>query len=149
VGDRLSAAVVGCGTSSQRGECAREGLDQRVLDLDGAAHRGVLRPSVLAHPGLERHRHYGAAAVVVGVARNRPRRSAPWILPGDLAAVLRAGDTTYNLLTSVGHETNPFPSVADIFYMITCVTQVAGMYGLVRRRNGQPGPKRLHRPVWC
>jgi len=74
----------------------------------------------------------GAAAVVVGVRRNRPRRSAPWVLLAISLVSFAAGDTTYNLLTSVGNQVNPFPSIADVFYIVTCVTQIAGMFGLVR-----------------
>jgi diguanylate cyclase (GGDEF)-like protein/PAS domain S-box-containing protein len=73
-----------------------------------------------------------AAAVVVGVVHNRPRRATPWVLLAISLVSFAAGDTTYNLLTSIGHEVNPFPSAADLFYLITCVTQVAGMFGLVR-----------------
>ena len=74
----------------------------------------------------------GATAVVVGVRRNRPRLATPWVLLAISLISFAAGDTTYNLLTSVGHEVNPFPSIADVFYIVTCVTQVAGMFGLVR-----------------
>ena len=74
----------------------------------------------------------GATAVVVGVRRNRPRLATPWVLLAISLLSFAAGDTTYNLLTSVGHEVNPFPSIADVFYVVTCVTQIAGMFGLVR-----------------
>ncbi len=74
----------------------------------------------------------GAVAVIVGVVRNKPRHRAPWVLLAISLVSFAAGDTTYNLLTSIGHEVNPFPSPADLFYLVTCVTQVAGVYGLVR-----------------
>jgi len=74
----------------------------------------------------------GAAAVVVGMKVNRPRLAAPWVLLAVSLVSFAAGDTTYNLLTSVGHQVNPFPSAADVFYIVTCVTQIAGMFGLVR-----------------
>ena len=73
-----------------------------------------------------------ASAVVVGVIRNRPRKRAPWFMLGLALLTFAAGDTTFNLLTSVGHEVDPFPSAADLFYVITCLAQIAGMYGLVR-----------------
>ncbi len=72
-----------------------------------------------------------AAAVLVGVVRNRPRSRAPWLLLALALAAFAAGDTTYNVLTSVAHEVDPFPSYADLFYGVTCVAQVAGMFGLV------------------
>ena len=74
----------------------------------------------------------GAGAVIIGVTRNKPRRKTPWVLLAVSLVSFAAGDTTYNLLTSIGHQVNPFPSLADVFYLITCVTQVAGMLGLVR-----------------
>ncbi len=73
-----------------------------------------------------------AGAVVFGVIRNRPRRAVPWMLLALALVSFAAGDTTYNLLTTYGREVNPFPSIADLFYMVTCVAQVAGIYGLVR-----------------
>jgi diguanylate cyclase (GGDEF)-like protein/PAS domain S-box-containing protein len=73
-----------------------------------------------------------AGAVVTGVVRNRPRRVAPWLLLALGLVSFAAGDTAYNLLTTYGHEDNPFPSIADLFYLVTCVSQVAGIFGLVR-----------------
>jgi diguanylate cyclase (GGDEF)-like protein/PAS domain S-box-containing protein len=73
-----------------------------------------------------------AGAVVVGVIRNKPRRTLPWILLAIGLVSFAAGDTTYNLLTSVGHEVNPFPSAADLFYVVTCISQTFGIYLLVR-----------------
>ncbi len=73
-----------------------------------------------------------ASAVVFGVIRNRPRRAAPWLLLALALVSFAAGDTTYNLLTQYGGQTNPFPSIADLFYVVTCIAQVIGMYGLVR-----------------
>jgi diguanylate cyclase (GGDEF)-like protein/PAS domain S-box-containing protein len=72
------------------------------------------------------------AAIIAGVFRNKPRRRWPWLLLAGAVLAFAAGDTTYNLLTTVGHQENPFPSAADIFYGGTCLLQVAGMFGLVR-----------------
>jgi diguanylate cyclase (GGDEF)-like protein/PAS domain S-box-containing protein len=72
------------------------------------------------------------AAITVGVVRNRPRRPVPWLLLAGAVLCFAAGDTTYNLLTTVGHQDNPFPSLADVFYGATCALNVAGMFGLVR-----------------
>jgi diguanylate cyclase (GGDEF)-like protein/PAS domain S-box-containing protein len=73
-----------------------------------------------------------AGAVVAGVIRNRPRRAAPWLLLALGLISFAAGDTAYNILTTYGHQDNPFPSIADLFYMVTCIAQVAGVFGLVR-----------------
>src|SRR5262249_52443678 len=73
-----------------------------------------------------------ASAVIVGVVRNRPRKAWPWVFLAIGLFSFAAGDTTYNLLTTIGHERNPFPSGADLFYLVTCVCQVVAIYGLVR-----------------
>ncbi len=72
------------------------------------------------------------AAIVAGVVTNRPRRRAPWLLLAGAVLAFAAGDTVYNLLTTVWHQENPFPSAADIFYSGTCAMQIAGMWGLAR-----------------
>src|SRR5215510_9098548 len=58
-----------------------------------------------------------AIAVLVGMVRNRPRRRTPWLLVSLALALFTAGDTIYLVLTTIQHETNPFPSVADILYL--------------------------------
>ena len=73
-----------------------------------------------------------AAAIVLGVLRNRPRRRAPWLVLAAATLVFAAGDTTYNLLTTVLGQQNPFPSAADGFYLVNCVLQNLGMILLVR-----------------
>jgi len=44
-----------------------------------------------------------AAAVVVGVIRNRPRNALPWLLVTAALAVFTAGDSTYLVLTAILH----------------------------------------------
>src|SRR6185436_14805352 len=58
-----------------------------------------------------------ACAVVVGMFVHRPGRRAPWLLVGASLLVFCAGDTTYNVLTEVLGQDNPFPSIADLFYL--------------------------------
>src|SRR5437870_2820114 len=54
-------------------------------------------------------------AILVGVRRNRPEQPLPWYLLAGAVGTFAAGDFTYNVLTLVLHQDNPFPSVADGF----------------------------------
>ena len=66
------------------------------------------------------------AATVAGVRRNRPRKPVAWYLLAAAELTFVAGDTSYNVLTQVMHQDNPFPSVADLFYLLTYVFIAAG-----------------------
>lgn len=59
-----------------------------------------------------------AAAVVVGIVRNKPRRKSPWVLLALALLTFIAGDTLYNIFTDVLGWADPFPSVVDILYQI-------------------------------
>ena len=72
------------------------------------------------------------AAMLVGVRRNRPRRSAPWFLLAGAAGCLVLGDFTADLLVQVFHQPDPFPSIADVFYLTMYPLVAAGMVGLYR-----------------
>jgi diguanylate cyclase (GGDEF)-like protein/PAS domain S-box-containing protein len=73
-----------------------------------------------------------AAAMALGIRRHRPRRRTPWVVLAVGVLTFAAGDTTYNLLTTVFGQQNPFPSYADLFYLVTCVLVNVGMVLLVR-----------------
>jgi diguanylate cyclase (GGDEF)-like protein/PAS domain S-box-containing protein len=80
------------------------------------------------------------AAVVVGTFKNRPRHKGPWLLVALGLGTFIAGDISYDVLTRYMHQVNPFPSVADVFYLATYPLVGAGLYGLVRsRRRGPDG----------
>ena len=81
-------------------------------------------------------------AVLTGAMRNQPRRRLPWVLVAFALAAFAAGDTTYNVLTQYFHEANPFPSLADGFYLITYPLFAAGLLGMIRarRRERDGGP---------
>lgn len=72
------------------------------------------------------------AAMVMGIRRNRPRHRLPWYLLAAALLALAAGDTAYNLIVLLTGEQNPFPSVADGFYLAQITLQTAGMVGLAR-----------------
>jgi diguanylate cyclase (GGDEF)-like protein/PAS domain S-box-containing protein len=82
------------------------------------------------------------AAVVVGTIRNRPRQKLAWILIALGLATFISGDITYDVLTRYMHENNPFPSLADVFYLATYPLLAAGVLGLIRarRREQDAGP---------
>jgi len=74
-----------------------------------------------------------AGAVVLGVVRNRPRRPLPWVLIAAGLLAFTLGDTTYNFLTSVLDQEQPFPSAADAIYLgLFFPLLAAGVVGLAR-----------------
>jgi diguanylate cyclase (GGDEF)-like protein/PAS domain S-box-containing protein len=75
------------------------------------------------------------AATVWGVRRNRPRQPLAWYLLAAAELTFIAGDTSYNVLTQVMHQVNPFPSVADLFYLLTYVFIAAGLFLIIRARS--------------
>jgi diguanylate cyclase (GGDEF)-like protein len=81
-----------------------------------------------------------AAAIAVGVWRNRPRRPLPWLLLCGGLLAFCGGDTTYSVMELLGRE-NPFPSVADGIYLLVFAPLVlTALLGLCRAggsaRNG-------------
>jgi PAS domain S-box-containing protein len=78
-----------------------------------------------------------AAAVLVGMLRNRPRRRTPWVLVSIALAVFTAGDTTYLVLTQIRHEVNPFPSFADVLYLAMYPLLIVAMLLLPRSSTGR------------
>jgi diguanylate cyclase (GGDEF)-like protein/PAS domain S-box-containing protein len=81
-----------------------------------------------------------AGAIVLGVLRNQPRHRLPWLLIAAGVLTFNAGDTTYNVLTGVFHQDNPYPSVADLLYLITFPLLAGGLLGLAR--SGSAGRDR-------
>ena len=74
-----------------------------------------------------------AGAVIVGVIRNRPRRITPWILLAISLFCFAAGDTTYNILTNVLHESRSVPlGRRPVLPASRSWRMMAGMFGLVR-----------------
>jgi diguanylate cyclase (GGDEF)-like protein/PAS domain S-box-containing protein len=74
-----------------------------------------------------------AGAVALGVSRYRPRRPWPWIALAVGLLAFAAGDTTYNVLTTVLGQDQPFPSAADVVYLGLFFPLIAaGLLGLAR-----------------
>jgi len=83
-----------------------------------------------------------AGAIVAGLVRNKPADRRAWILVALAVATFASGDITYDVLTEFLHQSNPFPSVADAFYLSTFPLLVLGLVSMVRarrRRNGDTG----------
>jgi diguanylate cyclase (GGDEF)-like protein/PAS domain S-box-containing protein len=78
-----------------------------------------------------------SAAVLYGVFRNRPRRRLPWVLVSLALLVFTVGDAIWIVLTQLMHEDNPFPSIADVFYLAMYPLLVAGLLLLPRSSTGR------------
>ena len=85
-----------------------------------------------------------AAAIVVGVRRNRPARGAPWywMAVGQLCWV--AEDALYAWYTDVEHI-SPFPSGADALYLVAYPLFAVGFVLLIRTRRAHRLPRRGRR----
>ncbi|BFU45540.1 putative bifunctional diguanylate cyclase/phosphodiesterase [Krasilnikovia sp. MM14-A1004] len=76
-----------------------------------------------------------AVAVLAGVRMHRPSRRLPWWLLAGVLVSFTAGDTTYNILTDVLHQADPFPSVADGFYLAVYPMLAAALLIFIRARS--------------
>ncbi len=75
-------------------------------------------------------------ATVIGIRRFRPRQILAWSMLAAAEFFFIAGDTTYTILRVFFHEANPFPSVADVFYLLTYPCFATGLFLFVRARSG-------------
>ncbi|UYQ66340.1 aminotransferase class I/II-fold pyridoxal phosphate-dependent enzyme [Streptomyces peucetius] len=76
----------------------------------------------------------GVVAILVGIRINRPARRWPWLALAAANLAFTAGDTAYNILNSFFDQNNPFPSVADAFYLSTYPLFAAGLIGFIHYR---------------
>jgi diguanylate cyclase (GGDEF)-like protein/PAS domain S-box-containing protein len=75
------------------------------------------------------------AGLVVGTAVNRPRRRLPWSLATAGVAALMLGDATYDVLTGPLGQDNPFPSMADAWYLAMYPLIAGGLLAMIRVTN--------------
>jgi diguanylate cyclase (GGDEF)-like protein/PAS domain S-box-containing protein len=68
----------------------------------------------------------GVAAIVAGVVINRPSRKAPWLLLAAALTSFTAGQVSFLVAQLVGVEL-PFPSFADVLYLLTYPLYAAGL----------------------
>ncbi|WP_433382181.1 putative bifunctional diguanylate cyclase/phosphodiesterase [Actinoplanes sp. CA-142083] len=75
-------------------------------------------------------------AILAGVRLHRPERPAMWywFAAGQLVSVV--GDLVYEYYDLVLHQ-EPYPSLADVFYLASYPAVVVGLVLLVRRRGGE------------
>ncbi len=78
----------------------------------------------------------GSIAVLVGIRRNRPARRLPWYLLSAVILSFTAGDTMYNIMTDFLGVQNPFPSLADLFYLIVYPMIAVALLIFTRVRSG-------------
>jgi diguanylate cyclase (GGDEF)-like protein/PAS domain S-box-containing protein len=76
-----------------------------------------------------------AAAIAVGVRRNRPSSRAPWFLLIAAQLLYVTGDLSYFGYEALFHHVPSFPSLNDVFYLAFYPTAMAGLLVLVRRRS--------------
>jgi diguanylate cyclase (GGDEF)-like protein/PAS domain S-box-containing protein len=78
-----------------------------------------------------------SVAVFVGVRLHRPVQKLAWVLLGCAVLTLIIGDTIYNVYVDVLGRDNPFPSVGDLFYLLTYPLIATGLMLLVRSRTAR------------
>jgi diguanylate cyclase (GGDEF)-like protein/PAS domain S-box-containing protein len=69
----------------------------------------------------------GVAAMLVGVARNRPARKTPWLLLAAANLAGAGGELSLHILRLTGHTSVPFPSFADAAYLTEYPLYVVGL----------------------
>ena len=69
----------------------------------------------------------GVSAIVAGVVINRPARKAPWLLLAGANLSFIAGQVSFLVLTQIEAAKVPFPSFADVLYLLTYPLYAAGL----------------------
>ncbi|MFI9327089.1 EAL domain-containing protein [Kitasatospora sp. NPDC052868] len=77
----------------------------------------------------------GVAAIVVGVRLNRPSHPLFWYLLAAANFCFTAGEVVQVIQMQFLHLGNPFPSVADGFYLAEYLLYAAGVLGFIRWRT--------------
>ncbi|MFD0569347.1 EAL domain-containing protein [Kitasatospora gansuensis] len=77
----------------------------------------------------------GVAAIVYGTFRNRPTHPLPWFLLAAANLSFTAGEVAEVVQTEILKRVNPFPSIADGFYLLTYPLYAAGLLLFIRRRS--------------
>lgn len=108
----------------------------RYLLLGLAASLGILalpvglgRDLVIVAAGMA-----AVAAILVGVRRYEPVRRGPWYLMAAGVGLWTSGDAAWAWLVHIA-EVEPFPSVADVLYLLAYPLLAAALLMLGRRRG--------------
>src|SRR5437016_4807546 len=75
----------------------------------------------------------GVLAMFAGILIHRPKDPRPWILITVGLTLSMAGDWIWVLL-SMGYGIEPFPSVADVFYLAGDAFVIIGLLAMVHKR---------------
>lgn len=73
-------------------------------------------------------------AILIGVQRHRPARSAPWYTVAAGLMMLVIGDVFLNGYDSLFHREIPFPSIADAFFLLGNFTVIVALAMMIRIR---------------
>ncbi|MFF5896822.1 putative bifunctional diguanylate cyclase/phosphodiesterase [Streptomyces argenteolus] len=76
----------------------------------------------------------GFGAVLTGLHLHRPAHRWPWWFLAAGLLSFAVGDTVYNVMEEYLHIAAPFPSVADVAYLLTYPLLATGLLGLLRYR---------------
>ena len=77
-------------------------------------------------------------AIVAGIRLHRPTRTLPWYLFASGMFVFLVGDVFYYTIPRFTHQTVPFPSTGDVFYLSVYPLLIAGVVILIHHRNQAP-----------
>src|SRR5579875_741039 len=69
----------------------------------------------------------GVVAIVAGVVLNRPARRLPWLLLAAANLSFAVGQGSFLVASLIRHQPLPFPSYADVFYLLTYPLIAAGL----------------------
>ncbi len=83
----------------------------------------------------------GVAAIVAGVAVNRPARKAPWLLLAAANASFIGGQVSFLVAERLG-VVLPFPSFADVLYLMEYPLYAAAALVFIRYRTPERGDRR-------
>lgn len=78
-----------------------------------------------------------SAAIVAGIRLNRPAHALFWYVLALANLSFTAGEVVQVVQTQFLHLHNPFPSVADGFYLAEFVLYAAGVLGFIRWRTAR------------
>ncbi|HEY6493044.1 MAG TPA: EAL domain-containing protein [Trebonia sp.] len=77
----------------------------------------------------------GLAAIVAGVAINRPAWRTPWVLLGVASLTGIIGDVSAHAVAAVTHTAIPFPSFADVIFLAEYPLTAAALALFIRTRS--------------
>ncbi|MER7582396.1 diguanylate cyclase, partial [Kitasatospora sp. NPDC097691] len=79
----------------------------------------------------------GVAAIVLGVRLNRPAHARFWYVLALANLSFTAGEVVQAIQLDILHLANPFPSIADGFYLAEYVLYAIGLLGFIRWRTAR------------